>query len=82
MSRTLLLAAIMALINMHNPALACGPAPSCWMQSNPAYLRSICQGYEKDHRTLKQIAQFVEEPDKVAAFGKACEQLNVHLKPE
>jgi hypothetical protein len=31
---------------------------------------------------LKQIAQDVEEPEKVAAFGKACKKLNVHLKAE
>jgi hypothetical protein len=61
-------------------ACACAPAPSCWIKEGPAYLRSVCLGYAKDHQTLQQIAQYLEEPEKIAAFGKACEKLQVHLK--
>jgi hypothetical protein len=63
-------------------AQACSPAPSCWIEEGPAYLRSVCQGFAKDHKTLKQIATYVEEPEKIAAFGKACKKQNVHLKAE
>ena len=44
------------------------------MRSSPEYLPSVCQGYAKDHQTLEQIAMYVEEPDKVPAFGKACKK--------
>jgi hypothetical protein len=60
-------------------AWACAPAPSCWIKEGPAYLRSVCLSYAKDHQTLKQIAMYLEEPEKIAAFGKACEKLHVHL---
>jgi hypothetical protein len=80
--RTILLSATAALAVTTGTALACAPAPSCWMKSEPAYLRSVCLSYAKDHQTLKQIAMYVEEPEKIAAFGKACERLQVHLKAE
>jgi hypothetical protein len=51
------------------------------MEGNPSYLRSVCLGYAKDKKTLRQIAEFVEEPDKIAAFGAACRKLKVELKP-
>jgi hypothetical protein len=61
---------------------ACAPAPSCWIESGPAYLRDVCHGYAKDHKTLAEIATYVEEPEGIAAFGKACEKVHVHLKSE
>ena len=36
-----------ALITTVGAALACGPAPSCWMESGPTYLKSVCSGYAK-----------------------------------
>jgi hypothetical protein len=63
-------------------ALACSPAPSCWIAAGPAYLRSICSGYAKKHKTLKEIATYVEEPEKIWDFAKACENLKVHLTEE
>jgi hypothetical protein len=82
MLRTILLSAFAALTIMTGKAFACSPAPSCWMESGSSYLRSVCLSYAKDHQTLKQIAMYVEEPEKIAAFGKACKKLHVHLKPE
>ena len=52
------------------------------MKSGPVYLRSVCLNYAKDHQTLKQIAMYMEEPEKIAAFGKACEKLQIHLNAE
>ena len=62
--------------------MACAPAPSCWMRSNAEYLRSVCQSYAKDHRTLKQIATYVEESEKVSAFGRACKKFGINLRLE
>jgi hypothetical protein len=72
------LVATFVLIVTSSAAMACAPAPSCWMKSDRAYLRSVCEGYRG--RTLKQIAQYVEEPEKVPAFAKACRQFNINLK--
>jgi len=80
--RTILLSALAALTITTGTALACAPAPSCWMKSGPVYLRSVCLNYAKDHQTLKQIAMYMEEPEKIAAFGKACEKLQIHLNAE
>ena len=78
-SKTILAAASIAALCAAS-ALACSPAPSCWMQSSSEYLRSVCQGYAKDHRTLKQIATYVEEPEKVISFGQACKRLGINLR--
>jgi hypothetical protein len=63
-------------------AVACSPAPSCWIKSGPVYLRSVCLGYAKDHKTLKQVSEYVDEPEKIAAFGQACKKLHIYLKAE
>jgi hypothetical protein len=64
------------------PALACAPAPSCWLKGDPAYLRSLCSTYANYHQTLKQIAQYLDEPEKIGDFGAACRKLHVDLKAE
>jgi len=78
MSKLILVTSV--LLAATETALACAPAPSCWIAEGPAYLRSVCLGYAKDRKTLKQIAEFVDEPEKVAAFGDACKKVNVRLK--
>lgn len=44
--------------------------------------RNICEasaeGYAK--QTLPQIAQYVEEPEKIQDFAKACKKLGVNLR--
>jgi hypothetical protein len=82
MQRFLLAGTAAVLLMVPGTVLACGPAPSCWMQSSAEYLRSVCQGYAKDHQTLKQIATYVEEPEKVPAFGRACKRFRINLRPE
>jgi hypothetical protein len=74
------ISAAVVLMLPASPVIACSPAPSCWMEESPAYLRSVCQGYAKDGQTLKQIAKFVDEPHKVPAFAKACKKLGIHLR--
>jgi hypothetical protein len=56
-------------------ALACSPAPSCWMKEGPSYLRSVCQNYKGE--TVAQIAAVVDEPEKVPAFIQACKRIKV-----
>ena len=75
-----LLFAAVAIVISAGTALSCAPAPSCWMDECKEYLRSVCSGYARDHKTLKQIAEYVDEPEKVSAFGKACAKLNIRLK--
>ena len=79
--RTIFVSAV-ALLTTVTGTLACSPAPSCWIKSGPEYLRSVCLGYAKEHQTLKQIALYVEEPEKIAAFGRTCEKLHIHLEAE
>ena len=66
------------LILASSSVLACAPAPSCWMKSARAYLRSVCRSYSG--QTLQEIAQYVEEPENVTAFGKACKKFGIHFK--
>jgi hypothetical protein len=54
-------------------AIACSPAPSCWMKESPSYLRSVCQSYKGE--TAAQIAAVVDEPEKVPAFIQACKRI-------
>jgi hypothetical protein len=76
MKRVVLVAATFAVLA--TPALACSPAPSCWMKSGTEYLRSVCKSYKG--QSLKQIAEFVEEPEKIEAFGRACKKFGVHFR--
>ena len=80
--KRILLAVVALLALSGTPVLACAPAPSCWLRSSPAYLKSVCQGYAKDHQTLKQIAMYFDEPEKIVVFGEACDRLGVNLKPD
>jgi hypothetical protein len=61
-------------------AYACKPAPSCWIESGPEYLRAVCDGYAKDHRTVTQIASYLDEPERITEFVKACGKLHVHFR--
>jgi hypothetical protein len=58
-------------------AFACAPAPSCWLKTGPSYVRSICQGYAKDHRTVAEITTYLDEPEKIQDFVTACKKLGV-----
>jgi hypothetical protein len=68
-------AAMLASSSVH----ACSPAPSCWIESGPEYLRAVCRGYANDHRTVTQIASYLDEPERIADFVKACGKLRVHF---
>lgn len=73
-----------ALMIAPTAAYACKPAPSCWADSGPAYLRGICMGYAKEHKTLAQItSDLKDEPGYVdgdsLAFVKECDKLHVHI---
>ena len=35
-------AAALAMSTWSTGALACSPAPSCWIDEGPSYLRSVC----------------------------------------
>ena len=69
---------VISLILTTSSVLACAPAPSCWMKSDRGYLRSACRSYSG--QTLQEIAQYVDEPENVAAFGKACKKFGIHFK--
>jgi hypothetical protein len=76
-----LLLTTVAMLAFSAPALACAPAPSCWIEAGPAYLKTICRGYAKDHRTVAEIATYLDEPEKTQDFVKACSKLGVTFKP-
>jgi hypothetical protein len=77
---TLTLVTLVTGTMLTSSAKACSPAPSCWIESGPSYLRSVCAGYAKDHMTLAQIAPYLDEPGEIAKFGAACEKLYVHIE--
>ena len=78
--RSLIIGAILALT--FTPALACSPAPSCWLGSNPksSYVKGICAGYAKDKRTVADITEFMDEPEKTPQIVAACKALGVTFK--
>lgn len=83
MSKLTIIAALLSVSAALAPgtALACAPAPSCWIDEGPEYLRSVCQGYADDHLTLSQIATYLDEPEKIEDFGLACAKVGVKLVP-
>jgi hypothetical protein len=72
---TVILAAVIA-VAMIAPARACSPAPSCWIDEGPSYLRSICKEARDNAETLK----YVDEPRKIPAFKNACKKLGIITK--
>ena len=78
--KVLSLSLLATLSIISNTALACSPAPSCWMKGGPDYLRSVCSGYAEDNQTLEEIARYLEEPEKIGAFGEACKKLGINIK--
>jgi hypothetical protein len=66
-------------------AYACKPAPSCWSDSGPEYVRGICKDYAKEHKSIAQITDDLKDEPGYAdgdslAFVKKCERLHVYLK--
>jgi hypothetical protein len=80
----MLIMATAAVVAMATPALACSPAPTCWLKAGPSYYRSICQSYAKDKRTVAEITAFmsvdIDEPEKVPDFVKACKKLGISFR--
>jgi hypothetical protein len=67
---------IFATAIIATPALACAPAPTCWMESSRDYLKSVCINSGRNPDTLK----YVEEPEQIANFIKACAKLRIKIK--
>jgi hypothetical protein len=63
-----------ALIAASTPALACAPAPTCWITSDPDYLRTMCR---QSLPKLPEAAANWEEPEQVPAFIRACKKLGI-----
>lgn len=74
----LVFTSLVLFIELSN-AIACSPAPTCWFKYGPKYIKSICQGYVRDHRTVTEIREFLDEPEKVNELVEACRKLNVPL---
>lgn len=61
-------------------ALACAPAPSCWMSdggSKSSYLKNICRSYVQSGRRDEDICQ---EPEKVTQFVQPCASFGFMIK--
>lgn len=56
--------------------LACSPAPSCWIDEGPAYLKDLCHQSAKNPSVLK----YVDEPDQIGRFIRACARLHIAVK--
>jgi hypothetical protein len=65
---------------MTTTTYACSPAPSCWIASSRSYLRGVCRGFAKDKRTVAEIATFIDEPEKIQDFVRACKKLGITFK--
>jgi len=81
-ARPILLGVFSVATVLSGTALGCAPSPSCWFKGNPAYLRSLCLTYAGYHQTLKQIAQYLDEPEKIGDFGTACKKFHVDFKAQ
>ena len=74
--KTILLA--VALVAAAFPAMACAPAPTCWMNSGREYLKSVCVTSARDPGSLK----FVEQPEQIGNFVRACAKLGIKVKED
>lgn len=79
MNKTVMIAAALSL-SMTGAANACAPAPSCWISEGTSYLRSVCRNYAKANRTVAEIKEFVDEPEKIGDFVTACKKQGIIFK--
>jgi hypothetical protein len=66
--------AILALIATMASAEACAPAPSCWLESSPSYLQSVCRSQAKASEIV------LDEPERLLDFIKACKKLGINVE--
>jgi hypothetical protein len=74
-TKAILALAALAVISA-TPALACSPAPTCWMGESKDYLRSIC----KQHVQRPLDPGSMDEPEQVPAFVRACKKVGFTIK--
>jgi hypothetical protein len=70
--------ALVAFCFASTAALACSPAPSCWMKEGPAYLRSVCKSSQS--QAVAEIRKYADEPELVPTFVNACKKMGITLK--
>ncbi|MHC2584190.1 hypothetical protein [Bradyrhizobium diazoefficiens] len=63
----------LALACLTESALACAPAPSCYMTESKDYLKTVCR---QDARQPLDPKKF-DEPDSVPSYIKACKKLGI-----
>jgi hypothetical protein len=84
MKLKMLIAAV--VMTAATPALACSPAPACWLEDGPKdpYVRTICRDYAKDKRTQADIREFLEGDDTkesdIQRFFAACKMHGITFK--
>src|SRR5258706_3931414 len=67
------------LLAYATPALACSPASTCWYKYGPTYIRGICQNTLRNFRSMAQISESLDEPEKLSEFVAVCRKLQVNL---
>jgi len=63
-----------------NPALACAPAPSCWMDHEDYLRRQEARNGTTVYDLKKLAVEENSEPDDGVKFARACEKYHIHLK--
>jgi hypothetical protein len=71
-----ILVAGIALFILTQSALACAPAPSCYMTESKDYLKTVCQ---QDAKRVIEPTKY-DDPDSVPAYIKACKKLGFTIK--
>jgi hypothetical protein len=71
--KTIVLTAALCAVAL--PAMACMPAPTCWMNSGEEYLKSVCHSVAHNPDALK----YVEEPAQNGKFIRACAKLGIRV---
>jgi hypothetical protein len=75
MMKTLATVAL-AIAAISGPALACAPAPTCWMQESREYLKSVCANYSVSGLRAENL----DEPEQMDKFIRTCGKLGIKIK--
>ncbi|MGA2054196.1 MAG: hypothetical protein ABSG88_02705 [Bradyrhizobium sp.] len=71
-----ILVAGVLLICLTRSALACAPAPSCYMTESKDYLKTVCR---QDAKRMIDPAVY-DDPDSIPAYIDACKKLGITVK--
>jgi hypothetical protein len=57
----------------------CSPTPTCWIEKDRPYLGWICQDFAKEHQSIRQIRDAIDDRKQINVLVHSCRKLGIKL---